>query len=324
MIAFLALAATAVPLSGQQQGPVNPQAPAASTAASQEPPDATRPQPNAAPPTMPGTPARPEPTNREAGALTGLPSWLDRVGVGASEEYAPPPVLPSDLPEKIAIPAGTRIPIVLETSLSSEFSHQGEPVTFRTTRAVALGNGLEIPPGVRLQGRVAEVTRRSAFGKSGALHVTVERMVLPGAPETNLRAQLRSADINARGRPFGEGHPAVGREGLVVLSVQGALAGAMLGRKAAGIGAGAGAAIAAVIMMSRRGTDVSVSAGTPFSVRLQQDAYLPAPAVFWAQQDYENSRSGPSADDDSDGVSDNEDGPPPPVLKRRTSATPQP
>ena len=152
-------------------------------------------------------------------------------------------------------------------------------------------------------------------------------MVLPDTTETNLRAQLRSADINARGRPFGEGHPAVGREGLVpvALLLQGALAGMPMcsGRKAAGIGAGAGAAIAAVIMMSRRGTDVSVSAGTPFSVRLQQDAYLPAPAVFWAQRDYENSRLGPSADDDSDGVSDNGDGPPP-VLKRRTPPTPQP
>ena len=120
--------------------------------------------------------------------------------------------------------------------------------------------------------------------------------------------------MNARGRLTTDGRRSMNRESLAVLSLQGTLAGAQFGGKAAGIGAGAGAAIAAVLMMSQRGRDVSVSAGTPFSVRLQQDADLPAPAVFWAQQDYASSHPNPTAYEDWD---DGFDSGPRPVLKRR-------
>ena len=266
-----------------------------------------------APPVAPGTPAR------EGASLVGLSSWRDRLGSGASEGYAAPPILPPDLPERVTIPMGTRIPMVLETALSSQFSHRGQPVVFRTTESIWLGEDLSVPPGAEIRGRVAEVTRPGAFGKSGTLRVTVERMVLPGSGDAaaalNLRAQLRSGDISARGRLTNERRRMVDRQGLAVLSVQGALAGAQFGGKAAGIGAGAGAALAAVLMMSKKGRDVSMSPGTPFSVRLQQDADLPAPAVYWAQQDYASKLALPSgADDDRDeGLDDGTR----PVLKRR-------
>jgi hypothetical protein len=331
MIAVAALVTMALPSRAQRQGPVEPQAPTGapqapagnSQASPVEPPGADgEPQlRGVTPQALPGTPARAEDPNREKEPLSGLSSWMDRMAVGASEEYAAPPILPSSLPEKIAIPAGTRIPIVLETSLSSRFSHQGQAVSFRTTSPVLLGEELEIPPGVVLQGRLAEVTRSSAFGRSGRLRVTVERMILPGAPAAILRAQLRSADVVARGRLSSDGHRSVDRRGLAVVSLQGALAGAQFGGKAAAMGAGAGVALVAVLMMSQRGSDVSVSAGTPFSVRLQQDVYLPAPAVFWAQQDYASSHTNPSADEDSG--SDADDGPRP-VLKRRGPNLQQP
>ena len=210
---------------------------------------------------------------------------------------------------------------MLETPLSSRFTQRGQSVVFRTTGAIFLSEDLEVPPGVEIRGRVAEVTRPSAFGKSGALRVTVERMLLPGAAAARLRAQLRSAEINSRGRLTGDGRRMMDREGLVVLSLQGALAGSPFGAKAAGIGAGAGAAIAAVLMMSKKGRDVSVSRGTPFSVRLQQDAELSAPAVYWAQQDYASRRrAAPQAgfDDREDSLDDGDR----PVLKRRGPAPP--
>jgi hypothetical protein len=185
-------------------------------------------------------------------------------------------------------------------------------VVFRTTRAVTVGD-LELPPGMEVRGRVAEVTRAGSFGRSGALRVTVERMVLPGDATAALLAQLRSAEINSRGRLTNETRRIMDRQGLVVLSLQGALAGSQFGGKAAGIGAGAGAAVAAVLMMSKKGRDVAVTAGTPFSVRLQQDADLPAPAVYWAQQDYAARHAGAPDDlDEDDGTR--------PVLKRRPAA----
>jgi hypothetical protein len=324
--AFAALLALALPSSAQQQGPVVPQAPAGAPHA---PADALPPEARErdTPPIAPGTPARAESPARKGAPLVGLSSWMERMGTGASEAYAEPPIVPPDLPEKITIPAGTRIPMVLETPLSSQFSHRGQTVVFRTTDAVSLSDDLEVPPGVEIRGRVTEVRRAGAFGKSGALRVTVERMVLTGsgasAAAASLRAQLRSGDINARGRLTNDSRRLMDRQGLAVLSVQGALAGAQFGGKAAGIGAGAGAAVAAVLLMSKKGRDVSVSPGAPFSVRLQQDADLPAPAVYWAQQDYASRRVVPSgADDDRDeGLDDGAR----PVLKRRPALpAPQP
>jgi hypothetical protein len=166
-----------------------------------------------------------------------------------------------------------------------------------------------------------EVTRPGVFGKSGALRVTVEQVVLPGAPAAGLRAQLRSADLNTRGRLTGEGRRSIDVQSMAVLSLQGTLVGARFGGKAAGIGAGAGAAVAAVLLMSQRGSDASVSAGTPFSVRLRQDAQLSARGVYWAQQDYARSRASPFTD--SDWEAGFESGPRP-VLKRRTTTPQQP
>jgi len=251
------------------------------------------------------------------------PGGLPRTGrftLDDAERFAPPPVLPSNLPETITVPAGTRIAIVLETPLSSRFSRQGQAVIFRTSSALALGSEMELPPGVEIRGRLAEVTRPGVFGKSGALRVAVEQVVLPGAPPASLRAQLRSADTNARGRLTSEGRRSINVQSIAILSLQGTLAGARFGGKAAGIGAGAGAAVAAVLMMSQRGKDASVSAGTPFSVRLRQDVELPARGVYWAQQDYARTHASPFSDSDGDAGFENG---PRPVLKRRAT-TPQP
>ena len=229
-------------------------------------------------------------------------------------------MLPPDLPRRITIPAGTRIPIVLETPLSSRFSREGQTVVFRTAGSLSLTEDLTVPPGVEIRGRLTGVTRPGGFGKSGALRVTVERMMFPGAAAARLRAQLRSADINSRGRLTSDSRRVMGREGLLVLSAQGALAGSQFGGQAAGIGAGA--AVAAVLMMSKKGSDVSVPRGTPFLVRLQQDAELPAAAVYWAQQDYASSHPDPSEVDDS--RDEDRDDSARPVLKRRPAAASQP
>ena len=318
MAGTIALLATAMPSSAQQPGPISPQASPQSS-----------PLPPAAEETAAAEAAAPAP-DREADAApprdaellppSGLRSWTDRVIPGSAERYAALPMLPAGLPETITIPAGTRIPIVLETPLSSRFSRQGQAVIFRTSSALALGPELELPPGVEIRGRLAEVTRPGVFGKSGALRVTVEQVVLPGAPAAGLRAQLRSANLNARGRLTTEGRRSLNLQSMAILSLQGTLAGARFGGKAAGIGAGAGAAVAAVLMMSQRGNDASVSAGTPFSVRLQQDAELPARAVYWAQQDYARAHTGPFADSDWDAGFESS---PRPVLKRRATS-PQP
>jgi hypothetical protein len=125
--------------------------------------------------------------------------------------------------------------------------------------------------------------------------------------------------MSSRGRLTTESRRSLGMQNMAILSLQGTMAGAQFGGKAAGIGAGAGAAIAAVLMMSQRGRDISISAGTPFSVWLQQEVVLPSAAVYEAQENYVRTHGGPSRYEEwDDGLNDS----PRPVLKRR--ASPQP
>jgi hypothetical protein len=274
------------------------------------------PDPGAAPAEADAAPAAEVPDG-ELPPRPGSPARHGGLVFGEAERHAS--VLPPGLPEKVAIPAGTRIQIMLETPLSSRFSRRGQAVIFRTSSWLALGPGLDVPPGMEIRGRLSDVNRPGAFGKSGALRVSVEEIVLPGAPPARLRAQLRSAGMNSRGRLTTEGRRSLSMQNLAVFSLQGTMAGAQFGGKAAGIGAGAGAAIAAVLMMSQRGRDVSISAGTPFSARLQQDVELPSAAVYEAQDNYARTRGGSSSHEEWD---DELDDSPRPVLKRRGSPQP--
>jgi hypothetical protein len=312
------LGCLAAPLRAQQQGPVIPQVPAGAPQAQTGPPAPPAGEPV---PIAPGTPARPEPLALEAMRPLVLP-WAGGAAAGSlpPKPTAPPAILPPGLPSRITIPAGTRIPILLDTPLSSQFSREGQAVIFHTNGEVFLTDDLRLPPGVEIHGRLSGITRPGAFGKSGALGVTVERLILAGSAPYRLRGQLRSAEFNSRTRLISDRRRAAGAEGLLVLSAQGALAGVQFGGKAAGIGAGAGAALAAVLMMSKKGSEVSVSAGTPFSVRLQQDVELPAAAVYWAQQDYADSH--PNAVGTGDDDEDFDDSPRP-VLKRRPPGQPE-
>ncbi len=222
----------------------------------------------------------------------------------------PQPALP-DLPAQVAIPAKQHIPVVLDTTLSTVNSKQGQIVTFRTLYSLPLDDGLEIPPETRILGHVVEVKRPAHFGREGELRLAVDRIQLDAGGGANLAAHLDSDQMTGPGRFTNDATRSTNLHPVVIDSAGGALVGAVVdGAKGAGIGAGTGAALAVLIMKSPRGQDVYLEQGMRFAVILDQPAYLSGAAVYAAQEKFmKNPR--PSAlepDSQSDGL---------PQLKRR-------
>lgn len=222
-----------------------------------------------------------------------------------------PQPAPPDLPAQVAIPAKQHIAVILDTTLSTVSSKQGQIVTFRTLYSLPLDDGLEIPPETQILGHVVDVKRPAHFGREGELRLAVDRIRLEPRSGANLAAHLDSDQMKGPGRFTNDDPHSTDLHPVVIDSAGGALVGAVVdGAKGAGIGAGTGAALAVLIMKSPRGQDVYLEQGMRFAVILDQPAYLSGAAVYAAQQEFmKNPR--PSAlepDSQNDGL---------PQLKRR-------
>lgn len=216
----------------------------------------------------------------------------------------PQPSLP-DLPAQVALPVKQRIPVVLDTPLSTVNSKQGQLVTFHTIYSLPLGDGLEIPAETEILGHVVEVKRPAHFGREGELRLAIDRIRLDPDGGTNLQAHLDSAEMKGPGPFTNDDSHSTDLHPVVIGSAGGALLGAVVSGAT-----GAGAAMAVLIMKSPRGQDVYLEQGMRFAVILDQPAYLSGATVYAAQQEFLK-HAGPSTlepDSQNNGV---------PQLKRR-------
>jgi hypothetical protein len=224
---------------------------------------------------------------------------------------------PPDLPERVAIPAGRPIAVVLDTPLSTRIAKKGGIVVFRTSAPMRVADGLEVPPDVRILGRVVEVKRPGHFGKAGMLRVKVDSLQLDTGGGVNLQAHLDSADMKGSGQLTTDSRGSTDFTTVAMDSIQGTLLGTVMGgAKGAAIGAGAGAAIAVLVMMSHRGQDVYLEPGMPFTVILDEPAFLRGADVLSAQISYQQHRNSEDSSASADSGRDEPSGGPP-RLKRR-------
>jgi hypothetical protein len=267
---------------------------------------------------------------QDPGMLPGTSQTPDRVTPDLATSdlaqwFANWPVREPALPEfpEVAIDAGRRIAVVLDTPISTRIGKKNQLVTFRSSGQVRLSPELAIPPGQEFVGRVTEIKRPGRFGKPGLLRVSVESLRLDTGGEAPLQARLDSADMVGRGRAAGDNRSA-NAGGIVMGSLQGTLVGAVVGgSRGAMVGAGAGAAIAVIVMMSHRGQDIYLEPGMPFTVVLEQPAYLNGEQVYMAQKSYRERRAASGPTPQPDPASDPEMGAPP-QLKRRGSVPREP
>lgn len=163
---------------------------------------------------------------------------------------------------EITVPAGTVLPVELTTAVGSDTSHVEDQVRGTLRSAITIGGVEAIPAGTAVLGHVTTAQRPGKVKGRGAIGFRFNQIDLPGegnrvAISTGTVSRLAPATKKQDAAKIGGG--AAG--GAVIGGILGGGDGAV---KGAAIGGGAGTAV----VLSTRGKDVRLGAGTPVSVKL--------------------------------------------------------
>jgi len=202
---------------------------------------------------------------------------------------APPPVAapPAAAPagqgstEKIWIPAGTRVAVVLENGISTRGAKAGDSVYFHTSFPITQNNRIVIPVGSYLRGELIESKRPGKVKGRGEFRMRLDTLIFPNGYTVDLNATPRSADTGGKETMDSEGKiTSAGGKGQDVKTVAettatGAGIGAIAdGAKGLGIGAGIGAAAGLGAVLLTRGPDAHLPRGSALDVVLEHELTL--------------------------------------------------
>jgi hypothetical protein len=185
--------------------------------------------------------------------------------------------------EKIIVPAGTRLAVVLENGISTRSAKAGDSLYFRTAFPVTENNRVVIPVGSYLRGSLLESKRPGRIKGRGEFRLRLESLILPNGYTVDLLAAPRSADTGGKettdpeGKVTGPGGKGKDAGTLATTTVTGAGIGAIAGGgKGAGIGAGIGGLAGLAAVLFTRGPEAELPRGTTLDIALERDLSLDA------------------------------------------------
>ena len=165
---------------------------------------------------------------------------------------------------EVTIPAGTSLPIVLDTAVGSDTSRVEEPVHAHLSKAIVVQGQTVVAEGSGVSGVVTDATRSGKV--KGRAHLAVRFNTLtPRGDDERYTIQTtavgRTAEATKKRDAMEIGIPAAG--GAVIGGLLGGKKGAVIGGAAAG---GAGTAV----VMNQRGKEVHLAKGAALMLRLAQ------------------------------------------------------
>jgi hypothetical protein len=163
---------------------------------------------------------------------------------------------------EVTIPAGTVLPIRLGSTVASDSSHVEDTVRGTVRRPVSIRGVAVIPAGSVIAGHVTDAEQSARVKGRARIAFRFTSLDLPGKGD---RITIRTATIARRA-------PATKRDDAAKIgggAAGGAVIGGILGGKSgAAKGAAIGGAAGTGVVLSTRGREVRVPAGTLLSVRL--------------------------------------------------------
>ncbi len=156
--------------------------------------------------------------------LASLPCLAQEPSSAPSAQGSPAPAAA----ERIVIPAGTRIPLVLTHPIRSKSIHRGDDIYAQVIAPVTLGDQAVIPPGAFVQGKVEKLEQK---GGRGELHLQSLSLTFPNGYVVPVAGPvtLESADGYAV-KDASSGRTVA----ALILPFAGAGLGALIGHSAAG------------------------------------------------------------------------------------------
>jgi hypothetical protein len=161
----------------------------------------------------------------------------------------------------VTLPAGTVLPVDLETAVGSATSRVEQPVSGRLRRAVTVAGAEVLPAGTVVSGHVTGVARPGKVKGRGMVAMRFTQLDTPGAGRTAISTATISRLAPATKEMDTLKVVAPATAGAVIGRIVGGKSGAA---KGAVIGGGAGAGY----VLSTRGKDVQMPAGSDLAVKL--------------------------------------------------------
>jgi len=202
---------------------------------------------------------------------------------------APPPVAPpapatparQASTEKIRIPAGTRVAVVLENGISTRGAKAGDSVYFHTSFPITQNNHIVIPVGSYLRGELIESKRPGRVKGRGEFRMRLDTLIFPNGYTVDLNATPRSADsggketMDSEGKVVGAGGKGQDVKTVAETTAAGAGIGAIAdGPKGLGIGAGIGAVAGLGAILLTRGPEAELPRGSTLDIVLEHELAL--------------------------------------------------
>lgn len=203
---------------------------------------------------------------------------------------APPPVAPAARPaaarrgdsgERIRIPSGTRVGVVLENGISTRSAKAGDSLYFRTSFPITQNNHIVIPVGSYLRGELLESKRPGRIKGRGEFRMRLNTLIFPNGYTVDLNAAPRSADsggketMDSEGKVTGPGGKGKDVGTVAETTVTGAGVGAIAGgAKGAGIGAGIGGLAGLAAILLTRGPEAELPRGSTLDIVLEHELAL--------------------------------------------------
>jgi hypothetical protein len=171
---------------------------------------------------------------------------------------------PAPRRERMSLPQGAELQLVLETGVSSETSNEGDRVVARVERASGEDGQILLPGGTVLQGRVVAADSAGRVKGRSRVAVDFDRIVVRGRTY-----ELATTSIEALGNASHKRDAAI----IGGSTAAGAILGGITG-KGAKKGAVIGAVGGAGAVLATRGQAIEIPSGSRWTVRVTQAARL--------------------------------------------------
>ncbi len=200
---------------------------------------------------------------------------------------APAAPKPASTGEKILVPTGTRIGVVLENGISTATAKPGDSVYFRTSFPITINNKVVVPVGTYLRGEVTDAKRPGHVKGKGELRIRLFTMVFPNGYTVDMNAEPHSSDAtdvktDPEGKMTGPGGKGKDATTIATTTAAGAGIGAIAdGGKGAGIGAGIGGVVGLAAVLLSRGPEAQLPRGSSMDLMLEHDLMLDADEIHY-------------------------------------------
>lgn len=244
-----------------------------------------------------------------AGLISSAALGAQNTAPGANPPPAPVVAAPAPPPaaadaaaksQRIEVPVGTHLPLVLHNGVSTRSAHPGDPIYLETLFPILVDGRIVIPAGSYVSGEITEAKRPGRVKGRGEIMLRLTNMILPNGYQVSLLATPNEAStggadtVDKEGKIKGDTDKTRDAKTIGETTAGGATIGAITGgAKGAGIGAGVGAAVGLAAVLVTRGPEVELPRGTTLDVVLDRPVYLDSERVQFTDPGHASTLAGP-------------------------------